>query len=203
MAMGTAQSARDAELAFLALLLRRPAGEGRPERPSDSREQESFYRAVSKFYRIGRDQLREVAAGAASLEELATLCHLARHAGLEAAEIVRLRGAGLSWTGLVSLLHLSRESFYVPLGRSRLAAPGASYRKEARQAWATADLTDPDIVNLVNLKFLCEYYGCPPEHVIALRSMGWSFAAMHSLFRQARADQPRQTRARKKRRSQR
>ncbi|MCP5118626.1 MAG: hypothetical protein GY953_48050, partial [bacterium] len=42
------------------------------------------------------------------------------------------------------------------------------------------DLDDVDIINLVNLKFVSAYYGYRPEQVIALRSAGWSYLAIHS-----------------------
>lgn len=199
--MGRAQSARDAELVFLALLLRRPAAKERPEALAHPSEQESFYRAVSKFYRVSRDEVREVAASVASAEELAAVFHMARHAALEPGEILRLRQTGIGWAALAAHFHLSRESFYVPLGRPTVtpATPYRDVREKARQAWHSAGLTDPDIVNLINLKFLCEYYGCHAEHVIALRASGWSFAAMHALLRGGGTAPARRTAASRKR----
>lgn len=199
--MGRAQSARDAELVFLALLLRRPAAKERPEAAAQPAELESFYRAVSKFYRVSRDEIRKVAASVSSAEELAAVFHMARHAALEPGEILRLREAGIGWATLAGHLHLSRESFYVPLGSPGVTAATAyrNVREKARQAWHSAGLTDPDIVNLINLKFLCEYYGCHAEHLIALRASGWTFAAMHALLRGAGTAPAKRSAARKKR----
>jgi hypothetical protein len=204
--MEGAPSARDAELLFLALLLRRTPESGQVAASAGAAEQESFYRAVRNYYRAGRDELRQVAASVGSSEEVAVVFHLARHAALEVAELLRLRETGTGWAELARLLHLSRESFYVPLGSPKTVTPGAPYRswrEKARQAWSSAGLTDPDIVNLVNLKFACDYYGCQPEHVIALRATGWSFAGIHALFRETGAPAPKRRTARKKRSSQR
>lgn len=201
--MGRAQSARDAELIFLALLLRRPAAKERPQTPAPPAELESFYRAVSKFYRARQDEVRRAAARVSSAEEVAVVFHLARHAALEPDEILRLRETGIGWAGLASRLHLGRESFYVPLG-SPTVTPATAYRnvrEKARQAWQSAGLMDIDIVNLINLKFLYEYYGCHAEHVIALRASGWSFAAMHALLRGGGTASAKRTAARKKRAS--
>lgn len=200
--MEGAPSARDAELLFLALLLRGSPAKDDAEASADPAERENFYRAVRNYYRAGRDELRQVAASVGSPEEVAAIFHLARHAALEVSQLLRLRETTAGWAELARRLHLSRESFYVPLGSPKTVTPGAPYRswrEKARQAWSSAGLTDPDIVNLINLKFACDYYGCQPEHVIALRATGWSFTAMHALFREAGAPAPKRPAARKRR----
>lgn len=205
-AMAGRQSARDAELAFLALLLRRLPGKSAAEAVLSRRERENFYRAVRNYYRADREEFRRIVESVTSPEELAAIFHLARHAGLETPEVLRLRQQGIGWAALARLLHLGRESFYVPLGRPTAVTPGApfgNFREEARLAWSSTDFTDLDILNLVNLKFVSEYYRCQPEHVIALRATGWSFAAIHALFREVRSDAPARPRAGKPRPSQR
>ena len=46
-------------------------------------------------------------------------------------------------------------------------------------AWKTV-LSDDDIVNLVELRFLSEHYHLPPERIIELRSRGRNFVAIHA-----------------------
>ncbi len=200
--MRSAPSARDAELHFLALLLRRTPETGAAGGSPDPEESDNFYRAVRNYYRAGRDEVRQVAGSVSSPEEVAAVFHLARHGAYAVPEVLRLRQQGTGWAELASLLHLNRESFYVPLGSPKTVTPGAPYRslhEKARQAWSGAGLTDLDIVNLVNLKFVCEYYGCQAEHVIALRASGWSFAAVHALFRETGAPRAKRTAPRRPR----
>lgn len=184
-AMGEPQSTRDAELAFLALLLRGPQGKASYSLPPDEEERENFHRALRNYYQATAEEVAEISARILSLDEAAVVLHMARHAAVEPQDILFLREKGLGWKGLAEWLHLSRESFYVPLGSPTAVLPGAPYRhfeEKAREAWSGAGLSDEDIVNLVNLKFLSEYYGCRPEHVIAVRSVGWSFADIHGLL---------------------
>jgi hypothetical protein len=54
------------------------------------------------------------------------------------------------------------------------------YKKKHRKEWRTIVLTDADVVNLVELRFLSEHYGVPPERIIELRSHDRDFVAIHA-----------------------
>ena len=191
--MGEPQSTRDAELTFLALLLRGPQTKADHGPTPDEDERENFHRALRNYYRATIEEMAEISVRTRSLDEAAVVLHMARHAALETREILFLREKGLGWRSLANWLHLSRESFYVALGSPTAVMPGAPYRhfeEKAREAWSGAGLSDEDIVSLINLKLLSEYYGCRPEHVIALRSTGWSFANIHGLLAEPGSEPP-------------
>ncbi len=44
-------------------------------------------------------------------------------------------------------------------------------------------LGDDDVVNLVNLKFMSEHYGYPPEKIIKMRSGGKEFVSIYDEIR--------------------
>ena len=54
------------------------------------------------------------------------------------------------------------------------------YKKKHRKEWKTIVLTDADVVNLVELRFLSEHYRVAPEHVIAMRADQRDFVAIHA-----------------------
>jgi hypothetical protein len=119
------------------------------------------------------------------VDEIPLILHLSRYAGIDVSSILALRSEGLSWMEVGVRLNIERDSFYVPLASPTTLMPGTSYRdyaRRARAAWLIPGLTDADLVNLVNLKFISEYYRCPSEHVIALHSTGWSYSAMHGVL---------------------
>ena len=122
-------------------------------------------------------------AHASTLEEAVAIFHVARTAGVDTGVVLGLRVAGRTWVEILKKLHVSTDALYVPVGSPTTVFPGRAYdelRLDARKAWSNPDLCETDIVNLVNLKFISEYYGCRAEHVVALRSAGWSFAAIHA-----------------------
>ena len=84
---------------------------------------------------------------------------------------MRLRGH--SWWDISVRFGLSPEVYYVPVA----LVPGppygralGHYKKKQRKQWKTIVLTDADIVNLVELRFLSEHHAVPPERIIALRA---------------------------------
>jgi len=48
-------------------------------------------------------------------------------------------------------------------------------------------MTDNDVINLVNLKFLAEKHQCSPEKIVRMKKQGKSFANMHGEFKKAKA----------------
>jgi hypothetical protein len=184
--MSEIQSLKAAELAFLALLLRHEDATGNVDAAVDEREWSSFYLALRKYYLVTREQLAAIQSEELPACEMPVVLHIARHAAVEPKEIAKLRRQQRSWADILTQLHLSSEIFYVgvafPPGLT-IGKPYGYYRQQARKAWRASVSTDPDIVNLVNLKFISEYYGYPPEQVIALRSSGWTFAAIHAELR--------------------
>jgi hypothetical protein len=177
-----ARSPRDAELAFLALLLRWAEDQPFRQAPPDEEELRNFYRAVGNYYKASPGELEQVCSASLPLDEVAVAFHVARNAGVPVTSYLELRTQGLGSMDILSLLNVNRDALYVPVGSPTTVFPGQSHedlRGHAREAWSDPDLSDSDITNLVNLKFIAEYYGWRAEHVIALRSGGWSFAAIH------------------------
>jgi hypothetical protein len=52
------------------------------------------------------------------------------------------------------------------------------YKSKARDQWHTIVLADADIVNLVHLRFLTEYYHVTPQRVIDVRARTGDFVAV-------------------------
>jgi hypothetical protein len=57
------------------------------------------------------------------------------------------------------------------------------YKKKHKKEWRTIVLTDADVVNLVELRFLSEHYRVPPERIIELRGKDRDFVAIHAEVR--------------------
>jgi hypothetical protein len=57
------------------------------------------------------------------------------------------------------------------------------YKKKPKKDWRTIVLGDDDVVNLVNLKFMSEHYGYPPEKIIKMRSGGKEFVSIYDEIR--------------------
>lgn len=180
--MEETQSVKGAELAFLALLLRRAEMDVRSDATVTDEERSSFFRAAGKYYRTGRTEIEGLAERGVSLDEIPVVLHLALHSALAPLDVLAMRQSGRSWSAVLADLNLSPGILHVPVSSPVHVVPdhaGDCYGRAAREAWNVLVLHDADVVNLVNMKFISEYYRYRPEQVVALRSTGWTYAAIH------------------------
>jgi hypothetical protein len=86
---------------------------------------------------------------------------------------------------------LTAEVFYVPLKGKPGPPYGKAwghYKNKKKNKWAQIRLTDADIVNFVNLKFISEKYGYAPEEVVKMRAKGQSFVSINAKVKKSKAD---------------
>jgi len=60
------------------------------------------------------------------------------------------------------------------------------FKNKPKKEWKTIVLSDGDVVNLVNLKFVSEHYGRPPQEVIRLRASGKQFVTIYEEVKKER-----------------
>lgn len=133
-----------------------------------------FYLGVRDYYRVPEQEVVVIRERRLPDDEMPVAFFIARKAHVPPSEVIGLRLNGLSWMEITDNYDLDPEIYYIdytyregPYGRA-----WGHYNGEQEE------LTDEDIVNLVNLKFLCERYKLPPESIIVLRSEGRSFVAV-------------------------
>ena len=85
------QSLKGAELAFLALLLRRAEATVHLDSNVTEEDRGRFFHALGKYYRAPRKEIEAVADLGLLLDEIPVVLHLARHSGLPSAEVAQLR----------------------------------------------------------------------------------------------------------------
>ncbi|MBZ5497066.1 MAG: hypothetical protein LAP85_11740 [Acidobacteriia bacterium] len=158
---------------------------------SDGRLQ-SFYLAIGDHYGIQprlvvevRDRYR------CPEEELPVVFFLAARAHVEPAAILSLRIQRMSWLDIAFHYRLTPDIFFVPVGPGRIGPPYGNaygyYRKYGpTRDWKKFRLSDHEVVDLVNLRFMSEHYRMPPETVIAMRGRESRFLVINDEIRKDR-----------------
>jgi hypothetical protein len=111
---------------------------------------------------------------------------IAQKARVAPGRVILLRERGLTWMQVALRLGLSPEVFYVRINnasRSPYAKPYGYYQRYQRIQWRDIRLSDADIVNFVNLRFISDKYRCTPDEVVLMRSQGRSFVKIHEDWR--------------------
>jgi hypothetical protein len=141
-----------------------------------------FHVAVADYYRVPERDVIVIRERRIPDYEIPVAFFIAQRAGVVPSRIVDLRLRGDSWWDISVRFGLGAEVFYVPVA----VTPGPPYGRafghyrKPRKHWNTIVLSDEDIVNLVELRFLSEHYGVPPERVIDARGRHADFVAVHA-----------------------
>lgn len=160
----------------------------------------SFYLAIGDHYQVKEKDVRVVREQRIPDDDLSVVFFIARHAAVAPAAIVKLRLGGRSWMQIVSIYGLSADIFYVhfdsdpgpPYGNAwghfKKNKKHKKHKKHGRQN--SFQMIDSDIVNFVNLKFVCEKYGYTPLEVSKMRARGESFVKIHKQIKAKKGNKP-------------
>jgi hypothetical protein len=141
-----------------------------------------FYLSVGEYYRVPEREVIVIRERNIPDDELPVVFFLSARAGVEPRVIVDLRLGGMSWYDISIRYKIYPDVYYVPLPVSPGPPYGKAYgyyKKKPKKEWKKIRLSDSDIVNLVNLRFISEHYSYPPEKVIKMRSKGSHFTVIN------------------------
>lgn len=138
----------------------------------------SFHLAIGDYYRVPEREVIVVRERHIPDDELPVVFFLADRAHQPAGVIVDMRLDGRTWIDIAWHFGLGSDVFYVPFERQPDPPYGRAYgyfKKMKREDWGRLRLSDTDIVNLVNLRFIADHYRCSPGDVVRLRQDHRSF----------------------------
>ncbi|MBC7364472.1 MAG: hypothetical protein H5U07_08035 [Candidatus Aminicenantes bacterium] len=144
-----------------------------------------FYLSISNYFNVPEPTIIEIRQRyRLSDDELPVVFFLATRARVEPQVVIDLRLKGLSWWDITLHFGLNPEIFFVPISVVKVGPPygralGFYRQYREKKSWGKIVLTDVDIINLVNLKFISEYHKIPPEKVMEIRTKGHNFVDIH------------------------
>lgn len=145
-----------------------------------------FHVAVANYYQVPEREVIVIRERRIPDDEIPVALFIARHAGVPWGRVVDMRLRGASWWDISVRLGVQPEVYYIPVAVVSGPPYGRAlghYKKKHRKQWSTIVLTDADVVNLVELRFLSEHYRVAPERIIELRGKDHDFVAIHAEVR--------------------
>jgi hypothetical protein len=145
----------------------------------------SFYLAIGDYYGVPPPQVVELHDRCRCPDEdLPVVYFLAARAHVEPAAIISLRVQKMPWLDIAFHYHLTPDIFFVPVSTSHIGPPYGHaygyYRKYGpSRDWKKITITDHDVVNLVNLRFVSEHYKMSPEAVMTMRGRESKFVVIN------------------------
>lgn len=148
---------------------------------------ERFYLSVGEYFDIPAQDVQLARGGGLKPEETSVALFIASRGHVAPAVVIDLRIAGRSWIEIGARYGVGPETYYVPLQRPVSGPPYGKaygfYKKRPKKNWKSITLSDADIVELVNLRFLSDQNGYTADEVVKLRVQGLSFVAIHEKAR--------------------
>jgi len=151
---------------------------------------DSFHLAIGNYYHAPPDQVTVCVQRHIPDEETPVVFFIAGQAHVAPGVIIDLRAGGMPWVDILHRYRLSPRIFWVPIHGSVVGTPYERFYAYYGRRGPRVRLVDADIVNMVNLKFACDYYHRTPEEIIRLRAGGRSFAYIHDQYGHPQAVRP-------------
>ncbi len=150
-----------------------------------------FFLAIGDYFRISQREVIIIRERGIPAHEIPVVLLIAKRAHVEPEIVMDFRLRDNTWLYTTLRFGLGPEIFYVPAGgvakNSLYGRTYNYYKHKPKREWKKIVLNDDDIINLVNLKLMSEYYGYPPEKIIKMRSGGKEFFSINDEIRKREA----------------
>jgi hypothetical protein len=149
-----------------------------------------FYLAIGDYYHVPEKQIIIVRRQKVPEEEMPVVFFIARRADVSPEVIINMRLGGKSWWEISLHYGLRADAYYVPLKNDPGPPYGKAYghyKHRNKKEWNKISLSDADIINFVNLRFISEHYGYSPDEVAKMRGAGKNFITISSEVKQKKS----------------
>lgn len=156
----------------------------------------SFYLAIGEHYNVPEKEVVVVREQKIPDDELPVVFFIAGRAGVRPKAIIDLRLSGLSWMEISLHFKLHADIYYIDVPGNYGPPYGKAlghFKNRKRHQWREIRLGDPEIIDLVNLRFISDHYGWSPAEVIKMREKGQSFVAINGNVKHAKAEKSKET----------
>ncbi len=133
---------------------------------------DAFHLAIGDYFKVSEQQVQTCQESNIPDEQQPVVFFIAQRAGVAPEAVLFLRAKGWSWMQIAYHFRLNPRIFYTP---GSYAGTPYAHGYNAFQAHGRINLSDADIVNFVNLKFMSEHYGHEPAEIAQMRAQGKSF----------------------------
>jgi len=152
-------------------------------------EKNSFFLAIGDHYHVSDHEVVVARKRHIPDDELPVVFFLARECRVQPSVILERRLRGESWLNIGLHFGCGPDVYYYPVevkSRPPYGRAYGYYKRYPRNEWRKIRLTDADVINLVNLRFLSEYGHFAPEEIIGMRTRGKRFHTIQKDLNKAR-----------------
>lgn len=138
----------------------------------------SFYFSLSEYYGVPERDVIYIHEQRIPDDEIPVVLFISQRARVSPSLIINLRLSGRSWMDISLHYGLGPDVYYIPVQGTYGPPYGHAYghfHNRNRNEWHKIRLSDDDVVNMANLRFISEHHRLPPDEVMRMRSSGRNF----------------------------
>jgi hypothetical protein len=173
-----------------------------PMRALGTDKEDAYFADIAAHFQDSTAVLQEILAEEIDPEDLPVCFVVARETNSSAQQIAQLRKQGDSWADIMRTKGMSPRAFYfivaVDFDSKTYSPLFAKYTTVPQSEWPDIVLSDEDVVNLVNLKFIYRRHGYSVFEVMAMRDIGKSFPTINQQIARLKQELMRKEREEKK-----
>ena len=144
-----------------------------------------YINAVADYYEVSLDAVQTAVDAGIPAEELPVLLFIADRSNATSAELTTSRIQGKTWQQIAAAQNVTAADFYVSYSdKIRSSVYRSIYAKFTglkRNEFAQVQLSDDDIVNLSNLRFLYKHYNYSQRIIMNWAGEGKGFAQINQM----------------------
>lgn len=148
-----------------------------------------YYASIGEYYNLQERDIMMMKRRHILDTQIPVVMFIASKANVSPDIIVKMRSRGMTWMSIARKFGMGAEDFYVQAGmdwRGTMYERSYRYFNAPRSRWNRIKLSDSDIVNFVNLRFVSDYYGYRPEQVMKMRFKNGNFVDINNRIRDER-----------------
>lgn len=157
---------------------------------SESDRIRAYYDALSQHFTVSQETLSDLRDKGIVLEELPVVLMVANRAKKNPSEVGAIRAGGESWMKIAETYGLGADVFYIMINAkfsSETYSPILEKFKTVQQSQISKVLlTDGEIVNLANLKFISSVHDYTMFEIMAMRDYGKEFPQINEQVKEAK-----------------
>ncbi len=145
--------------------------------------QADYFKSIGNYYGISTDEVEEISQTGIVDEDLPVVFFVADHADAAPKKVANMRHNGASWSSVCEKYSIKATDFYIIIsGSIKSEAYGPIYEKfntTPQRKWKEIQLTDDEMVNMVNLKLIYSLHDYSVYEIMAMRDFGKSFTRIN------------------------
>ena len=148
---------------------------------ADERE-DIYFSDIAGYFQDSTSVLQEIVTEEIDLEDVPVIFRVSQETGASPQQITQLRLQGDSWTDIMRTRGMTPGTLYFVVAAdfdSKTYTPLFAKYDAPQAEWSAIALTDDDVVNLVNLRFIYRRHGYSIFEVMAMRDLGKGFPAIN------------------------